>query len=616
MAGRPPKNPRRPGKTRKATARPRRTPAAAELHRLRTQLDAVRAIGATLANAVGLDALLQQIIPHVSEMMRAERTTLFLFDESSQEIWSKVAQGEETREIRLSLGDGIAGWVAAHRQTVNIPDAYQDPRFTPSVDARTGYRTRSVAATPLVNRVGTLVGVLQVLNHVDGAFSTDDIALLEAIAVQATFAVENARQAQVILDQNRELSAARERVERRRAELDLLYQLEQETAASADLDQLLDSIIVRVCERLRSAAGSVLLSDRHTGRLFFRGVSGERKDELRRLSLEPGAGVVGWVAQTGEPLVVNHPDEDPRHDQNLARKIDFPAQALLAVPLVWDRKVIGAIEVLNPRPRSAGHPGYDLEDLKVLTLIAGQVSRAVALTLERQARQDTERLALVGRMLAGVAHDLRNPMTAISGYAQLMAIDDSAAAREERCARVLAQIDEMTAMINDLLAFARGDNRLHPVTVDVTRLARDVEESLRLHCEPRGIQLAVQGRGGTALVDVGRAKRILFNLAKNAVDVLGSGGKLAVDLDEEAGGLAFRVADDGPGLPEPVQTRLFEPFVSIGKLNGTGLGLSIVKRFVDDHRGTITVESKPAQGTTFFVRLPRAEPPAPEPRSA
>ena len=108
-------------------------------------------------------------------------------------------------------------------------------------------------------------------------------------------------------------------------------------------------------------------------------------------------------------------------------------------------------------------------------------------------------------------------------------------------------------------------------------------------------------------MDVSRTKRILYNLAKNAVDVLTVGGRLEIDIDEQGGGLAVRVTDDGPGSPEEIRARLFDPFVTAGKANGTGLGLSIVKRFVDDHGGQIDVESRVGGGTAFTVRLPRVE---------
>ncbi len=580
---------------------------AGRIKSLEDQLEAVRHIGEALGHAVGLDALFERVVPNLSQLLKAERSTLFLHDEASGEIWSKVAQ-DEGGEIRLQIGHGIAGWVAEHGETVNIADVYDDPRFNSSFDLRSGFRTQSVAAVPLCSRGGEFLGVLQVLNHRDGAFGDEDIGLLTTIAVQMGYAVENAQLAQQLLDQNRDLEAARYRAERRRAELDLLYQLEQEAAHVTELDELLDSVIIRTGERLRSAAGSVFLLDQDIGRLFFRRVSGEKKDELKKLSLAPGEGVVGWVAQSGKPVVVNRPDEDPRHYRELARKLDYPVQALLAVPLVWDDQVVGAMEVINPRPSPTGAVGYDDEDLKVLTLIVAQVSRAVALIQQRQARIETERLAFLGQMLAGVAHDLRNPMTVISGYAQFMVIEDEEEAREARCERVLYQIDEMAGMIADLLAFARGDTQLRPMVIEVEQLADELRETLELQCKPRRVTLGVNNTAGTINIDIGRVKRIINNLAKNAIEALDHNGELTIDLAEKDHGLKIRVADTGPGIPVAVQDEMFQPFRTAGKSGGTGLGLAIVKRFVDDHGGTINIETAPGEGTTFFVALPAVAP--------
>lgn len=574
------------------------------IHDLEEKLRAVRAMGEAYAKSVGLDALFEKVVPNITKLMRATRSTLFLYDPMSKQIWSKVAEGEGSRVIRLELGQGIAGWVAKRRKSVNIEDASRDFRFNSSVDARTGFRTRSVAAIPLIDRQSHLVGVLQVLNRRGGPFTDGDLGLLHTIGVQTSYAVENARQAQEIIDQNRDLDAARLRAEQRRAELNLLYQLEQETTASSDLDQLLDSIIVRACERLRSQAGSVLLLDGDTGRLFFRSVGGENTEEFRQLSLSSGEGIVGRVAQGRSPVIINRPDEDDRQNLGLAEKIKFPVHALMAVPLIWDDQVIGAVEVLNPRPSPTGTEAYDDEDLKVLTLIAGQVARAVALTQQRQARIETDRLAFLGRMLAGVAHDLRNIMTVISGYAQLMAMEATMAERKARCGQILEHIDEMTAMAADLLAFARGETELKPASVDIQKLAADLEGGLNVLCDPRGIELVVKAEGGIVMIDIARVKRIINNLAKNAVDVLKRGEKLTIGLKASEKCLSISVTDTGPGIPEEVSTHLFEPFVTSGKEDGTGLGLSIVKRFVDDHAGTIRLESRPGVGTSFFVDLP------------
>ena len=274
------------------------TAAEDRVQELEEQLRAMAAIGASMAATVGLDVLFKELVPNISRLMRAERTTLFVYDDKTREIWSKVAQGHSLTEIRLELGQGIAGWAAEHRETINIKDAYADSRFNPEVDIRSGFKTRSVAAAPFIDRQGRLLGVLQVLNHEGGPFGEHDIGLLNFLAVGTSYAVENANLTQEVLDRNRELEAATHRAERRRAELDLLYQLEQESAASSDLEATLSSIIARACERLRSQGGAVLLLQDRQATLFHldpAGAEDRTRPLLHRSLVDPRpASSGGW----------------------------------------------------------------------------------------------------------------------------------------------------------------------------------------------------------------------------------------------------------------------------------------------------------------------------------
>ncbi|MGH8703752.1 MAG: GAF domain-containing protein, partial [Burkholderiales bacterium] len=111
-----------------------------------------------------LDALLLKIMEKTSDVLEADRSTLFLLDSEKNELWSKVAQGAALNEIRFPVGAGIAGFVARSGETVNIPDAYADPRFNRDVDKRTGYRTRTILCAPVRDPQGEIIGVAQVLN--------------------------------------------------------------------------------------------------------------------------------------------------------------------------------------------------------------------------------------------------------------------------------------------------------------------------------------------------------------------------------------------------------------------------------------------------------------------
>src|SRR5262245_55711735 len=114
-----------------------------ELRRERDRLRSLQEIGAALGSTLDLNELLSLVLERITRVMDADRSTLYLLDEDAGELWSKVAQGDDVQEIRLKVGDGLAGWVAKHGRSLNIEDAYQDVRFDAEWDRRSGYRTRS-----------------------------------------------------------------------------------------------------------------------------------------------------------------------------------------------------------------------------------------------------------------------------------------------------------------------------------------------------------------------------------------------------------------------------------------------------------------------------------------
>ena len=171
-----------------------------QLRNLHTLLEVSKA----MAKEVRLDNLLQVIMDKTTEIMEADRSSLFLYDESSNELWSKIAQGLELKEIRFPVGVGIAGDVAKTRQITNITDAQCDPRFNSAFDRQTTYRTRSVLCAPLINTDGKLVGVIQTLNKKGGeTFQQEDEALLEALAAHVVVALERARLTEAYVEKQR-----------------------------------------------------------------------------------------------------------------------------------------------------------------------------------------------------------------------------------------------------------------------------------------------------------------------------------------------------------------------------------------------------------------------------
>ena len=176
--------------------------------RLSSLVEASKALSSTL----DLSELLGRILEVAKTHTGAERGTIFLVDESTNEIWSLIAHGLEKQEIRLPLGKGIAGHVATSGEVVLIPDAYSDPRFNPEVDKRTGYRTRTILCVPIRNKAAKIIAALQLLNKQAGAFTEDDAEFLMTLSGHMGLALENAQLHQQILEKERmekELALAR-----------------------------------------------------------------------------------------------------------------------------------------------------------------------------------------------------------------------------------------------------------------------------------------------------------------------------------------------------------------------------------------------------------------------
>jgi signal transduction histidine kinase len=229
----------------------------------------------------------------------------------------------------------------------------------------------------------------------------------------------------------------------------------------------------------------------------------------------------------------------------------------------------------------------------------------------REAR-DQERLALVGRMSAGIVHDIRNPLTSIKGFADLLATTEDPGERREFSRIVSEDTDRVLSMIRELLDFSRGrptDLRMEPVRID-DFLAR-VERDLRRDMEHAGVEVNVsagEGADATVEMDSSRMLRVMINLAANAREAMtADGGTLSVEAGRSDGTVTISVQDTGPGIPDEVADALFDPFVTHGKEHGTGLGLAICQQIVAAHGGTLTLDRRAESGSRFVIALPASQ---------
>ena len=177
---------------------------AVDSERQARNLKALLGVAKALASEIKLDNLLQVIVAKAAEVMDAERATFFLYDKPRNELWSKTTQKLEINEIRIPLGVGIAGTVAKTRALINIADAYADPRFDPTFDKQTGYRTRSILCLALIGNGDSLIGVIQVLNKKNRqTFDEIDESLLAGLSDHITVALERGRLIEAYIEKER-----------------------------------------------------------------------------------------------------------------------------------------------------------------------------------------------------------------------------------------------------------------------------------------------------------------------------------------------------------------------------------------------------------------------------
>ncbi len=435
------------------------------LRRQEAKFACMQEIGSALGQTIQLDELLHLIMEKITRLMEAERSTLFLVDAATGELWSKIAQGGVDTEIRLGAGQGLAGWVATTGKSINVRDAYNDPRFNPEVDAQTGFTTRNMLCQPVRNQEGHIIGVVQVLNRRSGDFSVQDENLLSAIASQTAVAIENSKLYLSVVDKNIELRRTQRELEKRVRELDLLYEVERELSRALDLDDLIETITQKTLDLISARASALTLREEGQNHMFVlvdRSCDGEHNWEFSTSVVPSDHGIAGKVMASGEALLCNM-DGCGQVDDAASDEIGLPVQNVISVPLFDDEQCIGALEVINRRrlDEDDGDPrGFTEADRKILTLIAAQIAGAVASRRHREEQEKAERLATIGQMLTGVVHDLKNPIAVISGNVQLMARADDRDKREEYATSIKKQFKHLNQMTRELLTFARGDTEI------------------------------------------------------------------------------------------------------------------------------------------------------------
>ena len=304
-----------------------------------------------------LDEILEILVQMTTAEIGAERGTLFLNDPQAGELYSRVAQGNFKREIRILNTSGIAGYVFTTGAGEIIQDAYADKRFNRSVDEQTGFKTESIICAPIKTVLGEVIGVSQALNKKKGNFGEEDLALLEAMTTQAAVAMQS-RQFVERMKKSRE------------QEMEFL-DIVSDVTSELELGTLLQRVMGEATRMLSAERSTLFLNDEKTNELFSRVAQGD--DTIGEIRLPNHLGIAGTVFTSGDTVNIPYAYADLRFNPAFDKKTGYFTRSILCVPVVnKDGKMIGVTQVLNKR----GGP-FSNEDESRLKAFTAQVAIAL-----------------------------------------------------------------------------------------------------------------------------------------------------------------------------------------------------------------------------------------------
>jgi signal transduction histidine kinase len=516
---------------------------------------------------------------------------------------------KEARKVRVPVGQGISGWVAAHGQPYLSNDLDTERHVRPvQRNAGSNQRIASYMAAPLIVEE-RVIGILQVNSDRKQAFTRRDLDLLTAVAARCAVAVDRAR-----------LFGEMETRARRLASL---AEIARHISAALDLDELFATCYQQVGQVMAADAFFVVLYDQLGDQLRYEFVMDNGQQFPARE--EPfGVGITSHVISTRQPLLVSRRADLPASPIQVGAP-EKRAESLLVVPLVFEDQVLGAMSTQSYQLHA-----YNEADLNLLITIGNQAAVAIRNAQLYQSERTAQRAK--DEFLSLVSHELRTPLTTIKGSAQVMQrrmvrafsagqvqTPEDRAAREQdlrQLAQIVNQSDRLTALVNDLLDVSRlqsGRFEFHPETADLAVVVRGVVEASRaLSTTHRLLLHAPKTLPG--MFDRLRIEQVLTNLMSNAVKYSPADTEIVVTLDMVEPQVArIAVQDQGPGLPPEEQAQLFERYfrgaaVRGNPRSGLGLGLFISRQIVELHGGEIHVDSRPGEGSTFAFTLPLDRP--------
>ena len=567
----------------------------------------------TVSSAQNLDQIARRMFDLLARAFNTELIVLFL----------RSSDGRILRDYRLFDGkmNVVSTPLAGHSVQ---PYLSKDGRARLIVDAvKEGFapihkEARSMLIVPLKYR-GQAIGVLIIENLRDEAFTQYDEHLMVVITSHLAGLIEYTR--------------LREEAEGRARSLSLIHEVVQQVIGLNDKAKVAHLTAELVAQYFKYELAAIFLFDEEH-KFFIQGIGGTHADTVKRAlggeEFVVSGGVTSHVSQTGASIMIN----DTNLDALYKPLKGWAARSEICVALKDGDTILGIIDVESREQNAFTH-----NDLIAMESLAGILASVITsanqyqklqesirqlrlIEIELNARIEAQRsaenrllqaakLAAVGEMAAGIAHELNNPLTAVTGFSELI-LDElpQASVHRKDLEMVLHEARRAGDVVRRLLDFSRQGERVRTQS-DLNEVVRDVIALTNHLIKTNGVALSLDLNETLpwVFIDTNQMKQVLLNLIHNALQAMPNGGDLQISTclvqRDERNWAVMEIRDSGVGITQADQNRIFEPFFTTrGDRGGTGLGLSVSFGIVTDHGGLIEISSEPENGSIFSVWLP------------
>ncbi len=566
------------------------------------EFDILLEVGKSVTSSLNVEAVLALVVEAAVTLTNAEESYLLLVEKGSGNLYLRAeANLEEShvQDFRIRVDDSISGQVVQSGKPIILS------RNSNTLKIKTGLTVYSLVNAPLI--VGdTVIGVLGINNrHIKQAFTHHHQELLSALGDWAAIAIQNARLYAATKDHNRDLA--------------MINHITRLISGTLDIEQIPRLLIQRTTEIFKAECGSLALIDHDQGVVVFQAAYDRNGNDVKSMKdfLMPlGQGIIGKVAQTGKPYLVNSTADDPSWSPVVDRLTGFTTKKVLAVPLVVEGEVLGVVELLN---KDEGD--FTQDDLRLLSLVASSAAISLknaqqyaALKAANEALQQaqaqriaSERWTVLGQAAGNLAHRINNSTALVPIAAQHLQelLEDITMPPETR-----QEVDENLDRIyrNTLytvelaMALLKRFRKIPSQAHDINAL---IEAALSLVELPDHIKIVTHLDPDLPEVDTSDLMTDIFvELITNAKKVMADeDGLLHIASFKIGQDISIQITDSGPGISPEDQDRIFDMFYTTNP-DGLGFGLWWVKTFLEQQHGQITVESEPGKGTTFTITLP------------